>query len=53
MLQLAGLVSYALLQQEEPKAMSEALNFHLALGILKRVLDRRACPDDHQGVARL
>ena len=53
LLQLAGLVSYALLQQEEPTAMSEALNFHLAFGILDRVLDRRACPDDHQGVARL
>ena len=53
LLQLAGLVSYALLQQEEPTAMSEALNFHLAFGILKRVLDRRASPGDHQGVARL
>ncbi len=53
LLQLAGLVSYALLQQEEPTAMSEALNFHLAFGILNRVLDRRACPDDHQGVSRL
>ena len=53
LLQLAGLVSYALLQQEEPTAMSEALNFHLAFGILKTVLDRRACPDDHQGVARM
>ena len=53
LLQLAGLVSYALLQQEEPTAMSEALNFHLAFGILNRVLDRTAWPDDHQGVARL
>ena len=53
LLQLAGLVSYALLQQEEPTAMSEALNFHLAFGILNRVLDRRVGPDDHQGVARL
>ncbi len=43
----------ALLQQEEPTAMSEALNFHLAFGILNRVLDRRACPDDPRGVARL
>lgn len=34
LLQLAGLVSYALLQQEEPAAMSEALNFHLTFGIL-------------------
>ena len=33
--------------------MSEALNFHLAFGILKRVIDHRACPDDPQGVARL
>ena len=53
LLQLAGLVSYALLQQEEPTAMAEALNFHLAFGILKNVLDRRACPDDPRGVARL
>ncbi len=53
LVQLAGLVSYALLQQEEPTAMAEALNFHLAFGILKNVLDRRACPDDHQGVVRL
>jgi len=52
-LQMAGLVSYALLQQEDPTAMSEALNFHLAFGILKRVLDRRACPRDPQGVDRL
>ncbi len=48
LLQMAGLVSYALLQQEDPTAMSEALNFHLAFGILKRVLDRRACPRDPQ-----
>ena len=53
LLQMAGLVSYALLQQEDPTAMSEALNFHLAFGILKRVLDRRACPRDPQGVERL
>ena len=53
LLQLAGLVSYALLQQEEPTAMAEALNFHLAFGILKGVLDRRACPRDPQGVDRL
>ena len=53
LLQLAGLVSYALLQQEEPTAMAEALNFHLAFGILNRVLDRRACPQDPQGVHRL
>ena len=36
--------------------MAEALNFHLAFGILKRVLDRRACPQDPQdpqGVQRL
>ena len=50
LLQLAGLVSYALLQQEEPTAMAEALNFHLAFGILRSVLDRRACPQDSQGV---
>ena len=53
LLQLAGMVSYALLQQEDPTAMSEALNFHLAFGILKSVLDRRACPHDPQGVDRL
>ena len=53
LLQLAGLVSYSLLQQEEPTAMAEALNFHLAFGILKGVLDRRACPQDPQGVHRL
>ena len=53
MRQLAGLVSYSLLQQEEPTAMAEALNFHLAFGILKSVLDRRACPQDPQGVHRL
>ena len=53
LLQMAGLVSYALLQQEDPTAMSEALNFHLAFGILKRVLDRRPCPRDPQGVDRL
>ena len=53
LLQLAGLVSYSLLQQEEPTAMAEALNFHLAFGILKSVLDRRACPQDLQGVERL
>ena len=53
LLQLAGLVSYALLQQEEPTAMAEALNFHLAFGILKSVLDRRTCPQDPQGVERL
>ena len=53
LLQMAGLVSYALLQQEDPTAMAEALNFHLAFGILKRVLDRRACPHDPQGVDRL
>ena len=53
LLQLAGLVSYSLLQQEEPTAMAEALNLHLAFGILKRVLDRRACPQDPQGVDRL
>ena len=53
LLQLAGLVSYALLQQEEPTHMAETLNFHLAFGILKRVLDRRACPQDPQGVERL
>ncbi|MYC38728.1 MAG: hypothetical protein F4X66_17730 [Chloroflexi bacterium] len=53
LLQMACLVSYALLQQEDPTAMSEALNFHLAFGILKGVLDRRACPQDHQGVDRL
>ena len=53
LLQLAGLVSYSLFQQEEPTAMAEALNFHLAFGILKRVLDRRACPQDPQGVQRL
>ena len=53
LLQMAGLVSYALLQQEDPTAMSEALNFHLASGILKSVLDRRACPGDPQGVDRL
>ena len=53
LLQLAGLVSYALLQQEDPTAMAEALNFHLAFGILKSVLDRRACPRDPQGVDRL
>lgn len=52
-LQMAGLVSYALLRQEDPTAMAEALNFHLAFGILKRVLDRRACPRDPQGVDRL
>ncbi len=53
LLQLAGLVSYSLLQQEEPTAMAEALNFHLAFGILNRVLDWRACPQDPQGVDRL
>ena len=53
LLQLAGLISYSLLQQEEPTAMAEALNFHLAFGILKSVLDRRACPQDLQGVERL
>ena len=53
LLQMAGLVSYALLQQEDPTAMAEALNFHLAFGILKSVLDRRACPRDPQGVERL
>ena len=53
LLQLAGLVSYALLQQEEPTAMAEALNFHLGFGILNRVLERRACPQDPQGVDRL
>ena len=53
LLQMAGLVSYSLLQQEEPTAMAEALNFHLAFGILKSVLDRRACPQDPQGVRRL
>ena len=53
MLQLVGLVSYSLLQQEEPTHMAEALNFHLAFGILNRVLDRRACPQDPQGVDRL
>ena len=53
LLQLAGLVSYSLLQQEEPTAMAEALNFHLAFGILKSVLDRRACPQDPQGVVRV
>ena len=53
LLQLANLVSYSLLQQEKPTAMAEALNFHLAFGILKRVLDRRACPQDPQGVERL
>ena len=51
LLQLSRLVSYALLQQEEPTAMSEALNFHLAFGILNKVLDRRAWPDAPQGVA--
>ena len=44
LLQPAGLVSYTLLQQEAPTAMSEAINFHLAFGILNSVLDRRACP---------
>ena len=53
LVQLAGLVSYALLQQEDPTAMAEALNFHLAFGILKGVLDRRPCPRDPQGVDRL
>ena len=53
LLQLAGLVSYSLLQQEEPTAMAVALNFHLAFGILKSVLDRRACPQDPQGVVRV
>ena len=53
LLQLVGLVSYSLLQQEEPTHMAEALNFHLAFGILNRVLDRRACPQDPQGVDRL
>ena len=53
LVQMAALVSYALLQQEDPTAMSEALNFHLAFGILKGVLDRRACPNDPQGVERL
>ena len=53
LLQLAGLVSYSLLQQEEQTAMAEALNFHLAFGILNRVLDRRACPQDPQGVVRM
>ena len=53
LLQLSGLVSYSLLQQEEPTAMAEALNFHLAFGILKSVLDRGACPQDLQGVHRL
>ena len=53
LLQMAGLVSYSLLQQEDPTAMAEALNFHLAFGILKDVLDRRACPRDPQGVERL
>ena len=53
LLQLAGLVSYALLQQEDPTAMAETLNFHLAFGILNRVLDLRASPRDPQGVARL
>ena len=52
LLQMAGLVSYSLLQQEDPTAMSEALNFHLAFGILKSVLDRRAGPEDPQGVHR-
>ena len=52
LLQMAGLVSYALLQQEDPTAMSEALNFHLSFGILKSVLDRRAYPQDPQGVHR-
>ena len=33
--------------------MAETLNFHLAFGILKRVLDRRACLRDPQGVYRL
>ena len=53
LLQMAGLVSYSLLQQEDPTAMSEALNFHLAFGILKGVLDRRAGSEDLQGVERL
>ena len=53
LLQLAGLVSYSLLQQEEPTPTAEALNFHLAFGILKSVLDRRASPLDPQGVVRL
>ncbi len=52
LLQMAGLVSYSLLQQEDPTAMSQALNFHLAFGILKGVLDRRAGPEDPQGVHR-
>ena len=53
LLQMAGLVSYALLQQEDPTAMAEALNFHLAFGILKSVLDRRAGSEDLQGVEQL
>ncbi len=44
LLQPVGLVSYSLLQQEDPTAMSEALNSHLAFGILNSVLDRRAAP---------
>ena len=53
LLQLAGLVSYALLQQEEPTPTAQSLNFHLAFGILNNVLDRRASPHDPQGVCRL
>ena len=41
---MAGLVSYALLQQEDPIAMAEALNFHLAFGILKSVLTGAPLP---------
>ena len=50
---MASLLFHSLLQQEEPTAMAKALNFHLAFGILKRLLDRRACPRDPQGVDRL
>ena len=53
LLQLAGMVSYCLLQQEEATPVAESLNYHLAFGILNDILDRRACPQDPQGVVRV
>ena len=53
LLQMADLVAHALLKQEEEPSEREAeLSLHLAFGILRDTLNRKASRSDPQGIVR-
>ena len=53
LLQMADIIAHALLKQEEEPSEREAeLSLHLAFGILKHTLNRKASGSDPQGIVR-